>query len=697
MNNNPLNSLIAAAIMAALTLGADSGAAAAEAKPLPESSLEHSALQRQRIRFNNAPIWQKAQDAVGRGDDLTAIRLYQEILANDPGNNAAKLALINLYEKQGDLQQALLLCEDLLSNYPDRGELWNTQGNLALQLKKYAEAKQAFENALRLEPPDLSGRHPIQLGTLYMQRGLHGIALHFFDEIDDPLTLPTAQRLSFFRNRAYLNFDQDRYAAARRDAERALALAPVSDMAVLRLQALAAGALADNIEQEGQALLHSAAPGPRLNAKEQAQVLLVLGRHQFQEGQPQRAIAHLNQAIERYPDLAEAYYVRGLAYHALDKPWSTISNYYAFARLEQRPPATYWGDLGQAEGALGDYQRGTIAFSRALAHHSVDVDTLSDQGYQYFKWAFPHRNPRHKFWECLNHNRAAAAAFGRAIELYGDLIPRVPTNQTALYRHQEIALKQEYTKLDRLFGFQAYLNRTDYGFPTNIGLASIGNALPSQGGGELSLRPPALGFLNERSLDIFANLSANLQEESWSPDPESYQGMFGLRLKPFSSLNYNMSIARLFKIGENSEDNWLWRNMATWERGEKPSGGQNFGLNLRGFGDLGYYCEPRQRWYIYLDGRAGPSWRLSQGIFLTAPQIIGLLRYESNDESNLGSYALTGLGLTIRIYEPEHKKIINRIYLDGFAHYTVGRFQSAPTGFDGADFAGPMIGCSLVK
>ena len=38
--------------------------------------------------------------------------------------------------------------------------------------------------------------------------------------------------------------------------------------------------------------------------------------------------------------------------------------------------------------------------------------------------------------------------------------------------------------------------------------------------------------------------------------------------------------ARLFKIGDNAEDNWLWRNMASWECGEKPAPGKTVGLSL---------------------------------------------------------------------------------------------------------------------
>jgi hypothetical protein len=258
-------------------------------------------------------------------------------------------------------------------------------------------------------------------------------------------------------------------------------------------------------------------------------------------------------------------------------------------------------------------------------------------------------------------------------------------------------MKQEYTKLDHMIGIQGYVTRTDYGFPTNVGISSVAGALPSQGGLELSLRPPVIGFLNERTLDVFGNISGNFEHQSWTPDPDSYQGMVGLRVKPFISLNYNMSFARLFKIGDNAEDNWLWRNMASWECGEKPAPGNLASLNLKLFGDVGYYFDPRARWYGYFDGRAGPLWQLSKSVFLTIPQVLGILRYETNDAGDIGSYGLVGIGATLRLFEPERRYTINRLYVDIFIDYTWGKFMSTPNGFDSRSFEGPIIGINLLK
>lgn len=625
---------------------AQSGWAAPVLKSLPPSSVRYGVIKTQRIRFHNAPLIKKANAAVNRRDDAAAIQYFNEILKNDPGNNPAKLALIALYERKKRYNDGIRLCDELIRQYPDFVDAYFFKGYLA------------------------------------MKSGMPGPALEFLNEIHELNALTPDKRLRLFRNRAYLNFDQNQYAAALIDTDAAMDLKPSVDMALVHLKSLANVNISNDIEKAGVHLLNRKESGLLLTGAEQAQVLLVMGRCLNRQKQYDNAVQRLTDAVKLDPSLAEAFYLRGLAYHALGKSKEAVTNYQEYVRMETNPPATFWGDLGQAEGKQREYKKSTTALRRSLEYHSVDVDTLSDQGYQFMKW---------------NHNRESKESFQRAIDLYADLVSRVPTNETAAYRNREVAMKQEYTKLDHLFGIQGYMSRTDYGFPTNVAISSVDGALPSQYGLELSFRPPVVGFFNEKTLDVFGQLSGNFKRQNWEPNPDSYQGMAGLRLKPFERVNYNMSFARLFKIGDNAEDNWLWRNMASWERGEKPAPGKTVGLNLKLFGDVGYYFDPRVRWYGYFDGRAGPSLRLRQNALLVLPQLMGIMRYETNDKGDTGSYGLAGIGASLRLFEQERRYTINRLYVDIFAYYTWGEFMSMPNGFDGRSFDGFMFGINLVK
>lgn len=644
-----------------ISLSPPGRAAPVEAKSLPSSSAHYGILKTQRIRFDNAPLFKRANVAVIRHDHAVAIKCFEAILRNDPGNNPAKLALITLYGRTNRPHDGIRLCDELIRQYPDFIDAYLSKGYLAMR------------------------------GTM------PGPALEFFNAIREPDRLSASQRLSLFGNRAYLNFDQHQYSAAFADSDAALALRPTADMALVRLKSLANSSVLNDIEKAAATLLQPAAGKLHLTATEQAQVLLIMGRDLYRQKQYAQALPRLAASVELDPKLAEAFYLQGLACYALGQFNAALTNYREYVRREPHPPATFWGDFGQAAGKRRDYQAGTTALGRSLAHHSVDVDTLADRGYQFMQWTFPYPDTNNSSLAQWNHNRAAKESFRCAIDLYADLVSRVPTNETAAYRDREVAMKQEYSKLDRVIGIQGYVSRTDYGFPTNAGISAVDGALPSQGGLELALRPPVIGFLNERTLDVFGNISGNFKRQNWTPDPDSYQGMVGLRVKPFVRHNYNMSFARLFKIGDNAENNWLWRNMASWEHGAKPAPGETVTLNLKLFGDAGYYFDSRARWYGYVDGRAGPTWRLQQNIWLTLPQGMVILRGESNDEGQTGSYGLAGIGATLRLFEPEKRYTINRLYVDIFAYYTWGQFMSTPDGVDGRAFDGPMLGINLVK
>ena len=907
------------------------GAAAvlyAAPQKLPPTSGRYGIVQTQRIRFRNAPLFQKAADAVAKEDYAAADRLFNEILRNDPGNNSAKLSLITVYDRLGRQEAALRLCDELIRQYPDFSDTYLTKGYLAMKTgqdglaieawekglrnapkdfprrreillnlgqtyardRRYAEAKNAYDQALaasfdpstalayfyilknmrqeeqgretlervlagtaptsikltaayelaqldrragrtdeffrrmeillrdetdaarlyegalqsyaagnhdltlrilskafelesdlnkkfeiglfaaevflqqkrpaeartwlgKLKVPAGADRHwtlvmaradylegnyraaaqrleslknrtapaDLLLGFAFMKSGMAGPALEVLDEIDDAGALAFDERLSLYRNRAYLNFDQNQYQASQSDAEKALAMEPAADIALVHLKALANQKEYGIVETNALFLLNSSLGGPAacysaksaeaafatkheprtvisagksaaaerdghlridLSPNEQAQVHLIIGRCCYQQKRYEAAISNLTAALGEDKSLAEAHYLRGLAYHALGKSGEAMTNYQESLLLATNPPAGFWGDLGQAQGAQKDYKNGTFSLEKALAWHSVDVGMLANQGYQFMKW---------------NHNREAQESFRRAIDLYADLVPRVPTNETSSYRNGQTVAKEEYTKLDKMFGIQGYLSQNTYDLPTESAISSVQGALPSQYGLELTLRPPMLGLRDEKTLEAFGDFLGNFKKNSWSPDRDSYQGMAGLRYKPLAKVNFNTSFARLMRIGDNSENNWLWRNMASWECGGKPEPDKSVKSNVRLFGDAGYYLEERTRWYAYLDGRAGPAIKLNRNALLTVPQAMGILRGESNDSTDLGSYGLMGLGGTLRLFEPERRYTVYRMYVDIFIYYTVGQFISTPEGFSRPGFDGFMFGVNLVK
>ena len=115
------------------------------------------------------PLFRKAEQAVGRNDTATAIQLFNQILRNAPGHNAAKLYLITLYDQVGRYSDALRMCDDLIRHYPEYIPVYVSKGNVAVKNRQYDLAAMAWEEALKRAPVDFPGRREtlLTLGQVY--------------------------------------------------------------------------------------------------------------------------------------------------------------------------------------------------------------------------------------------------------------------------------------------------------------------------------------------------------------------------------------------------------------------------------------------------------------------------------------------------------------------------------------------------
>jgi hypothetical protein len=334
------------------------------------------------------------------------------------------------------------------------------------------------------------------------------------------------------------------------------------------------------------------------------------------------------------------------------------------------------------ERKLGDHEMSAAALAASLDVHPHDVDLLIESGYQYMK---------------SYHRPEAKESFRRAIDVFDAAVPHLPKEEARRYAETRRDMKVEYAKLDKVWGFQAYASRSEFDDTIDTPFQTIDGALPSQLGVQASYRPPRIGFRNEKLLDVFGRVTANFKPNSFDVDEDSYQGGVGVVYKPLALHNFNTSIERLFEIGENSENNWLWRNMGAWERGEKPQRDKDFWMYSKAYTELSFFLDDPERWIYYLDGRLGLSLPMAAGTVLTFPQGLGVARYQSDDEEGLGTYAMLGLGANLRVYEREKAYVTQRWYVDAFSHYVWGWFDETPDTLDDRSFEGLIFGLSLVK
>ncbi len=651
----------------------------------------------------------------GYGADLLSAGRYDEaavVLARSveaEGDAATRfgickvLADIALHERRPDVAKSWL--ERALTFGPADDEWTLSMARIEYQLEAY---RSCVDRLLPIADRRASFR--LYLGFAFYKLGMPGLALFNLNRAEGQTLSPQEQR-NLYANRAYLQFDQEQYAGALEDVDRALAFEADDDLLLVRLKTLVRVGRLREAREAGEALLAQsqdatlrdeiaarvhAIEDPALRAEAlaalaqpgtvfQAEVYHALGAAAFQEPDYRPAVDYFTKALNLTGRQSELLYLRGLALYKLGELQRAEEDFVAFyeqAGSSDAVPLNFWGDLGVLEGALGDYDLGTAALAHNTDVFAADVDSNEETAYQYMKWS---------------RRADARAAFKKAIAIYNEVSPYLEGSAAEEYRDQRKAIKQEYTKLGRTWGGQAYLAKTDYD-NNNLPVAqSIDGSLPAQAGVSANWRPPKIGFRNERTLDLFGRVLANFEPRSWSLDQDSYQGGVGLVYKPLVKYNYGLSFERLFKIGDNAEDNWLWRNMLAWEFGERPEPGHSVRPTARIYGEVSYFLDDPRRWVYFLDGRLGPTLAVTDKILATVPQVLGTGRYQSNDETGLGTYVMAGIGANLRILEGERRYTTERWYFDTYGHYVWGWFDKQPASLDQRDFEGVIFGLSIVK
>ena len=556
------------------------------------------------------------------------------------------------------------------------------------------------------------------IGFAYYRDGKTGLAYHYLGMVSNEQELPLNSRKMLFANRAFLAFDQGQYEEAMEAARMATELEPSSSLELLRLKALVAleryedalararsflerSSLAYLLDDATSASTQSekvvGAPEGEANAQPLQQSdwldvpanLSVVAEKAavsaFRLGDKPLAIRLISGAIDVEPERASLRYLRALGYHASGELELAANDYEVCLLLEPNQTVSFWGDYAVTMGKLRQYREGTDALARVLLVYPYSIDDHEEAGYQNLTWG---------------RNDDAQRHFATAIDLYTEVSPYLDDEASVEYQRARTAMRQEYTKLDKHIGLQAYFTRTDYDLEGPVPTPSIDGALPSQTGVELSWRPPYIGFRNDRIFEIFGRLLSDFEDDSWKLDEESYQGGLGIRGKPFKRLNLGVSFERLFEIGDNSEDNWLLRLLAGRGWGQFDEERWSLGTAGQIYGDVGAFLDDPERWYYYLDGRLGMTVGAGQRMQITVPQLLLVRRWEEETEATeIDNYWLAGVGLTARLFDGERRYTNGRWYLDGYLHYTWGRYDETPAGLsdDERDFEGVVLGINFIK
>jgi tetratricopeptide (TPR) repeat protein len=363
-------------------------------------------------------------------------------------------------------------------------------------------------------------------------------------------------------------------------------------------------------------------------------------------GRPEEALAHLEQAMRLHPDNVTAL------------------------------PA-----YGYALGRVGRVHEALDVLERYLAHFPEDARLQEEAGYLAVRAV---------------RNREAAEHFRRAAAL---------RRRERTYRPDEgapqegdvriSALGEAVWDLEKRFSLSGYLIRTDV---AGEGEPRVFQGLmPSQVGFEAGWRPPVIGFRNYRIFELTARVLGSFENESWSYDPESTQLGLGVRLKPLDSENLWLSFERLVKIGDESQDNWLLRGLASRDWGREPPERYRAGHSGRAYADAGAFLRDSgpsdRRAVFHIEAVEGIRFGLSPD-WAVVPHGVVDGHWESSGGAP-GRYLEAGAGVEVLGWLGKTADGARKGRASLFAEYKWGAFASKPPGRDSRGFHGPVVGLSM--
>lgn len=258
--------------------------------------------------------------------------------------------------------------------------------------------------------------------------------------------------------------------------------------------------------------------------------------------------------------------------------------------------------LGHVDLDLGDAAAAIDRFEQALR---ADPDMLSlreDLGYAYVREV---------------RNDDAVRAFERAID-DAPFHPVTSDEEREALRRRMDRLRREVTELDRWISLVAY---TSICFGASNCLidqtALIEGASESQGGAELSVRPPVIGFRDGRIFEIISRVLYQQEVDSIEPIGRSLVATLGARYKPLQSQDFYLSVERIFGVGSDATDNTLVRASYGLLHGYRVEPGRSSWTYATLYLDLSYTTERPRNWFAYVEGRVGRSFNYADRALVT--------------------------------------------------------------------------------
>jgi tetratricopeptide (TPR) repeat protein len=208
------------------------------------------------------------------------------------------------------------------------------------------------------------------------------------------------------------------------------------------------------------------------------------------------------------------------------------------------------------------------------------------------------------------------------------------------------ALRQQVGTLERQWQLNGYQSHRRRG--TQLGDAGIvgGGVIPSQGGLELQVRAPGIGYRDGRIVQLETRLLWGTQPGKLTIDRDTLQGTLGLAVKPFKNLDAFLRVERLVKIGDQSQNNWLvhgsWGAADGW--GWHPT--KTHWNYSTVYVDAGVMLQNEKTRSVFVEARQGRSFTIASKTVLT-PHVVLAMRGQRPDPLK-ESYVEVGAGVNLK-------------------------------------------------
>lgn len=451
------------------------------------------------------------------------------------------------YFKQGRMQEAASHINTALKRC---GESWQRRYSLGLVHYRLQQWEQALEQFLRADGMKKDPASLIGIALCQKELKRPGAAIHYLKlALREPVGATPKQLKLIYETLGYLYAEEFAYDLAAEAFTRSQAYAPDTVISMKLANVLNLAGKTD----EAWNVLNKVdekklSPDATIEFNDlKSGLLQKLGRNE-----DALVLLEKNQKLQA---TASRSYELGILCQKTGQLHKAIE--YFQAAYEKEPQHDdYALSLGYAYAADGRFSDAIGMLEVVAARTPDSTKVLEELGYLNSK---------------IGKNEQAVQWFKMALDSL-PLMPLGSSEETDKREKEAYRIRSEITKLTKTFSTIMYASYRTGNSPSSF-LANgvqMSGALSGQNGLETSYRPPAIGFRDERILELFGRVFGNMNPNSLNYNEDSTQAGIGLRYKFLQKENLWISCERLFKVGKGALDDWLLRLLYSRGKGLEP-------------------------------------------------------------------------------------------------------------------------------